>query len=62
MAKIHPSDSTSAFQWYRLILNLSASTDYNPSKLCAKLILHDGCIAVGCIDFFDDGRIYAPGN
>ena len=62
MPKRHPYDSTSAFQWSRVILNLPESPDYNPSKPRVQLLRQDRSIAVGCIDFFDDGRIYYPYN
>jgi hypothetical protein len=62
LAKRHPSESTSAFQWSKVVLNLPASPDYDPSKPRVQLLRHDGRIAVGCIAFFDDGHIYAPDN
>jgi hypothetical protein len=62
LAKRHSSDSTSAFQWSKIVLNLPASPDYDPSKPRVQLLRYDGRIAVGCITFFDDGRIYAPDN
>ena len=62
MAKRNPSDSTSAFQWSRVSLNLPASLDYDHSKPRVKLLPHYGRIAVGCIAFSDDDRIYAPDN
>ena len=43
-------------------LNIPASLDYDPIKPCAQLLRHDGRIAVGCIAFSDDDRIYAPPN
>jgi hypothetical protein len=62
LAKRHPSDSTSALQWSKVVLNLPASPDYDPSKPRVQLLSYDGRIANGCIAFFDDGPIYAPDN
>jgi hypothetical protein len=62
LAKRYPSDSTSAFQWSKVVLNIRASPDYDPSKPRVQLLRYDGRIAVGCIAFFDDGRIFAPEN
>jgi hypothetical protein len=62
LAKRHPYDSTSALQWSKVVLNLPASTAYDPSKPRVQLLRYDGRIAVGCIAFFDDGSIYAPEN
>jgi hypothetical protein len=62
LAKRHPSDSTSAFQWSEVVLNIPASPDYDPRKPHVQLLRYDGRITVGCIAFFDDGRIYAPDN
>ena len=62
MAKRNPSDSTSAFQWSRVSLNIPASLDYNPIKPREQFLRHDGRIVVGCIAFSDDEPIYAPDN
>jgi hypothetical protein len=62
LAKRHMSDSTSAFQWSKVVLNLPVSPDYDPSKHRVQLLRYDGRIAVGCIAFFYDGRSYAPDN
>jgi hypothetical protein len=62
LAKRHPYDSTSAFQWSKVVLNLPASPDYDPSKPHVQLLRYDGRIAVGCIAFFYYDRIYAPEN
>jgi hypothetical protein len=62
LAKRHPSDSTSAFQWSNVVLNLPESSDYDPSKPRVQLLRYDGRITVGCIAFFDDARMYAPDN
>jgi hypothetical protein len=51
LANIHPSDSTSAFQWSKVVLNLLASPEYDPSKPRVQLLRYDGRIAVGCIAF-----------
>ena len=62
MAKRHPSGSTSVFQWSRVVLNLPDSPDYKPSKPHVQLLHQDGRNSVVSIDFFYDGRIYAPEN
>ena len=62
MAKRHLYDSTIAFQWSRVSLNIPANIDYDHIKPPVQLLHHDGRITVGCIAFSDDDRIYAPDN
>jgi hypothetical protein len=49
-----PSDTSSAFQWACVELNLPGSSNYNPSSPRVRKIRTDGLTAVDMVAFFDD--------
>jgi hypothetical protein len=55
-----PSDTSSAFQWARVELNLPGASNYNPAIPRVRKIRTDGLTAVDMVTFFDDGRVFGP--
>jgi hypothetical protein len=60
LAKNPRHDTTSPFNWEKVVLNLPSSEGYKPSLPRVMLIRPDGLTADGCLTFFDDGRVYGP--
>jgi hypothetical protein len=55
-----PSDTSSAFQWACVELNLPSSSNYNPVIPLVRKIRTDGLTAVDMVAFFNDGRVFGP--
>jgi hypothetical protein len=55
LAKGKPTDSSSAFQWDHVELNLPGSASYDPAIPRIRKIWMDGLPAVNMVAFFEDG-------
>jgi hypothetical protein len=57
LAKGAPRDSTSAFSWQLVVLNLPGGPGYNPCLLRVQKITATGDLATELVIYFDDGRV-----
>jgi len=57
-----PSDSTSAFQWDVVILNLPGMGAYDPARPRVIRLRKDGLTAADIVSFYDDVRVFGPTN
>jgi hypothetical protein len=55
-----PADSSNAFQWDHVKLNLPGSENYDPAFPRVRKVRVDGLTAVDMVSFFDDGRVFGP--
>jgi hypothetical protein len=60
LAKGPRHDTTSPFHWEKVVLNLPSSEGYKTSLPKVMLIHPDGLTTAGCLDLFENGRIYGP--
>jgi hypothetical protein len=59
LVRRHPGDSTSAFAWDRVVLNLPGGDGYDPGRPRVSRLTEDGYPAADDVSFFDDVRVMA---